>query len=206
MTLLSEDGVTPTAYCQSLSAQPTFREVRYSLIYRFLLFTLSLIVSQTTFAQLASPIEVGDRVRVTVRQKQIVGTVEQVSTNSLVLVPDGEQESATVDFILASELQVREPRSRWRGAAIGAGAGLLTSAIIAGAFEIGCAQSADCWGGLASILVASRLLPPLLLGGATIGGLLPPGHRWRDVPLRASFGVSQFEGWKPRLVLRLEWR
>lgn len=145
----------------------------------------------------------GDQVRVTTPERQVIGRVQDLSRDSLVIVTGEAEAASTLDLRSLIALEVLKERFRWRGALIGGGVGLGTGVALTGAMLASCSD--DCRGGLIVIVSSVYLTPPLILIGAVVGALIPPGRRRRSVPLRDSPGKAFLHEQGPGLALRLQW-
>jgi hypothetical protein len=155
-------------------------------------------------AQLQQSIAPGMRVRILapeVSPSKVIGTVKQVSGDSLTIDLPGRDEPISILREKIARLEVSGgPRSRGIDSAIGAGIG-------AGIGAAGCALANRS--GRGHIVSNGAVAGVCALFGAGLGGLIgvavPPGERWKEVP--ATRYQVRFE---PRLDhgldLALVWR
>lgn len=132
-------------------------------------------------ATLASepPLTEGMTLRVRAGPRRLTGRLREVRGDTLRLAT-GPFHTLTMRATLtaATRLEVRDgPRSRVRGAAIGAGAGLvgglLLGATIVHAFR----------GDVGDVGPVSSVFLPYSVGAGAVAGALFPGHRWHAVRL-----------------------
>lgn len=154
---------------------------------RRIVFLLGLLASAA--AAQPVPVEPGDRVRVVLPERLLVGEVVSVSGGELLLrlrpvTPE------PVALSGAEGMDVRVPHSRWRGAGIGAlvGAGVAAGVTLVTAKLLD--QPESMAGGFALIIGLTVVVPTSAVLGAGIGALRP-GSRWERVPSNGvALGVS----------------
>jgi hypothetical protein len=129
---------------------------------------------------LQQPLTPGMHVRILapeISPSKIIGTVEHVSDNSIVLGVPGRNEPVSILREKIARLDVSEgPRPRGVDAAIGAGIGAIIGAA-GGALANGSGRGHIVSGGEVAGVCA-------LLGaglGALIGAAIPPGEHWREM-------------------------
>ena len=145
----------------------------------------------------------GSRLRITASSLNgpIRGTLASLGDDSLTLQTRGGADPLVIERSRITRLEVSAGRrSRGRGAAIGAaaglGIGLLFTGVVAANESCEGYNAEDC--GLATGISLILLTPVLTVSGAVIGVALPPSERWLRVPQQAKLA-----GGAPPLGLRL---
>jgi len=145
----------------------------------------------------------GSRLRVTASSLDgpIRGTLASLSDDSLTLETKGKATPFVIERSRITKLEISAgPRSRGRGAVIGAalglGAGLLVTVVATATEDCSGYGAEDC--GLLPAVSLILFTPALTVSGALIGVALSPPERWVGVPPQAKLG-----GGSPPLGLRL---
>jgi hypothetical protein len=168
------------------------------------LFIGFVLPSSETLAQPVSDLAVGARVRVVagaVSPRRLTGTIVRLDAASLEVQTTDRVQPMLVPREAITKIQISlGPRSRWRGAWIGALIGGAIAAVAAlaalAAREEPCEPQPDQWFGCASFgpskgAVLAIVGATAVGSGAAIGALLPPGERWKNVAATALPGASR---------------
>jgi hypothetical protein len=171
--------------------------LRSSFCVLFIGFVLS---PSETLAQPVSDLAVGSRVRLVagaVSPRRLTGTIVRLDAASLEVQTTDRVQPMLVPRESITKVQISlGPRSRWRGAWIGALLGGATVAVAAlAAREEPCEPQPDQWFGCASFgpskgAVFAILGATAVGSGAAIGALVPPGDRWKNAAAAAPPGAS----------------
>lgn len=157
---------------------------------RYLLFgciILSFVPLSESVAQQPSLLEVGERARIhTIDSERMVGRIEAVRSNFLLLIPDDGSSQLEVPFQSISRLEVRRNTTRGRGAWKWAKRGFVAGAVMGAAtcsVDVDrCRESPDMKD--YEVVLGSALF----FGGGVaflgaVGGAVFPGKRWERISI-----------------------